>query len=692
MLLRSLIKLLLLSVAFCIEVTVWAQSERTTLTNCLDVLKLTPAAANEQFPVRVRGVVTGYAPESQICFVQDDTAGIYVQPAPWPRELRFGEIVEVEGVTAQGRFSPIIHLAVIRRTGATREVQARRVTADEFNSGRFDCQYIELEAVVQNAIVLGNVVSLQLVAGGSPLSAMIFSLNSPPTNTTDARVKIRGVAGTFYTGEQLTGFGVFLEDPTFLEIVRPPPAPFSQPVRSLNNVHAFSPDGALDHRIQVRGAVTAVWPGDSFFIQDTTGAIRVSPSDAGKMPKAGEVVEVSGFLRNALGLNPSLAHALWRKVGETNVATPKVGALTQLSGGPARGQLVTLEGVVLGVTSSNKVSTLILQEDEQTIRAFSPQPLSPKLNDSVVRVSGVFSTPPESLKSQEKCLLLSGTNAVSVVRSPPVEASSRSASRLLTVASIVAALIMAAVATASYKGLRQSHSQAQANVAQIAEAEREIAQLKDARERLGRDLHDHIIQSIYAIGLSLEDCRQSTGDSGRTESRLKSALVEINDVIRELRNVISGLETNTIQPKEFRTALKSLALTLSHDQSNRIRMDLDQTALDALSPGQATELIHIAREAMSNSVRHGHSQTTSVSLHTHEDLLRFTVEDDGDGFDLQNTEPKGFGLRNMAKRAEDLGAKFTIHAQKGVGTRIVLDIEKQKQHFSQSEPRSRIDR
>jgi signal transduction histidine kinase len=216
----------------------------------------------------------------------------------------------------------------------------------------------------------------------------------------------------------------------------------------------------------------------------------------------------------------------------------------------------------------------------------------------------------------------------------------------------------------------------------LVESEKEIAQLKESRERLGRDLHDNIIQSIYAVGLKLEDCRHSLTDSNRLDSRLKSALTEINDVIRELRNVLGGLESNTIQPKEFRTALKSLALTLGHEKSNRFRLELDQSAIDALNPTQATELIHIAREAVSNSVRHGEAQTTTVSLTPLEDQIRFSIEDDGKGFDPQRTDHTGYGLRNMAKRAENLGAKFTIHAQNGVGTRIVLDIPKQKQHLS----------
>ena len=223
---------------------------------------------------------------------------------------------------------------------------------------------------------------------------------------------------------------------------------------------------------------------------------------------------------------------------------------------------------------------------------------------------------------------------------------------------------------------------------QLRVLEREVSHLKDARERLGRDLHDHIIQSIYAVGLKLEDTRQSFSDPKKTDLGIKTALAEINDVIRELRNLILGLESNTIQPKEFRTALKSLALTLGHAESSRIRLDIDQAAVDALSPLQATELIHVAREAMSNSIRHGRAETTTLGLHPHQDWLRFTVEDDGRGFDPKAMETKGYGLRNMAKRAEELGAKYTITAQEGLGTRIVLDIPKQKQHFSNSEAHS----
>jgi signal transduction histidine kinase len=107
---------------------------------------------------------------------------------------------------------------------------------------------------------------------------------------------------------------------------------------------------------------------------------------------------------------------------------------------------------------------------------------------------------------------------------------------------------------------------------------------------------------------------------------------------------------------------------------------------------QATELVHSAREAISNSVRHGKAQMTTISLHSLEQQLQFTIDDDGCGFKSHEIQEKGFGLRNMAKRAESIGAKFTFASAEGTGTRIVLDIPKQKQHFSSSESRSRINR
>ena len=83
---------------------------------------------------------------------------------------------------------------------------------------------------------------------------------------------------------------------------------------------------------------------------------------------------------------------------------------------------------------------------------------------------------------------------------------------------------------------------------------------------------------------------------------------------------------------------------------------------------------------------------TTFRLEVMEDTIVFIIEDDGCGFNPDKPHGNGFGLRNMAKRAESLGAKFSIFSEEGQGTRVTLDIPRQKQHFSAHEPRTSIDR
>src|SRR5688572_9845102 len=104
-LLRSLGHLLL--IAFCVPVAL-IHGASPTLTNCIQILSLAPEIATQEHPAKVRAVVTCYVPSSQLCFVQDGTAGVYVYPSPWPKDLLPGTIVEVDGTTGAGRFSPIL--------------------------------------------------------------------------------------------------------------------------------------------------------------------------------------------------------------------------------------------------------------------------------------------------------------------------------------------------------------------------------------------------------------------------------------------------------------------------------------------------------------------------------------------------------------------------------------------------------
>jgi signal transduction histidine kinase len=309
------------------------------------------------------------------------------------------------------------------------------------------------------------------------------------------------------------------------------------------------------------------------------------------------------------------------------------------------------------------------------------EPLPLPLKGCRVKLQGAWNSPGNS----EPELLLARSNGIAILSTPPEQGSFDEHKRVLTVAfvGVGTAILMAIIALAAQYRARKIVQGSEGLKKQLADARYETEQMVENRERLGRDLHDHIIQCIYAVGLNVEDCRELLHkEPEKATSRLKTAMMDINAVIRELRNVIMGLESNAIQPKEFRTALKSLALTMGQEHSSRVRVELEPEAIEALTPGLATEMLYISREAMSNAVRHGSAATTTFSLRLVEHGARFIIEDNGKGFDVESSERTGFGLRNMAKRAENLSAKFNISSEPGKGTRIVLDIPIQKQHFS----------
>lgn len=689
--------LLLLCSPFLAQRALFSQGVNP-ITNCSSVLKLSPTEANQNRPVRLRGAVTCYIPASQLCFIQDETAGVYVSPSPWPKELSFGEIVEVQGSTGSGRFSPIVQWATFQRTGKRGNVTPKRISIEELNTGRFDCQLVQIEGVVQSSSFTDSLLTFQLWTGGSSATVLAFGFDREPTNLVDTTVRVKGVAGTLYKDSHLTGFALFLSTPEHLQVRSSGVDSLPRPLRPIRNLVWFSPDGALDHRIRIEGTVTVSWPGEAFFLQDQTGAIHLSPApNAGEAVHPGDLVEAAGFVRD-LTTNPRLQNALSQKKGSKPVPDPLPLAVKELLSKSPSGQYVSTEGTLENVRGAEKDLLLLrIESANELLTAVVKTNGWPELHrGSRVRVTGAWSIPPSELREQTGPVLwLNSSAAVIVLAAPKPSAPAAPArSSVLWIGITICAFLIAGLTIwhARRTGTRISAlKEAEAN--RVADVERELQRLDESRERLGRDLHDRIIQSIYALGLNIDDCAQAVmAEPGKIQARLRAARMDVNAVIGELRSVVLGLETNAIQPREFRTALKSLALALGHDQSNRIRLSIDDDALAALTPVQATELVHIAREAMSNSIRHGSAQTTTFNLEVRDERIKFGVEDDGRGFDVKSAEAKGFGLRNMAKRAENLGANFSISSEEGHGTRILLDIPRQKQHFSTNESRPRIDR
>lgn len=233
-------------------------------------------------------------------------------------------------------------------------------------------------------------------------------------------------------------------------------------------------------------------------------------------------------------------------------------------------------------------------------------------------------------------------------------------------------------------GLRVALAQAQRAEDAAHRSEQQLRRALEARERMAQDLHDGVIQSIYAVGLALERAqRLMTRDSKEAVRQLGASIADLKLVIRDLRGYLVGLEAPISNGRELEAALASLVKTLEGPHHLRVALEVDPLAADQVTPEQAAHLLYIVQEAMSNSLRHSGASTGALSLRLQDGRVRLELQDHGVGFHPQAVKERGHGLRNMAARAQRLGAQLQVLSEPGHGTRVVLDLPKESVHVSQ---------
>lgn len=199
----------------------------------------------------------------------------------------------------------------------------------------------------------------------------------------------------------------------------------------------------------------------------------------------------------------------------------------------------------------------------------------------------------------------------------------------------------------------------------------------DERIRIGRDLHDGIIQGIYAVALSLEDVPELMAeDAGEASSRVDRAIDRLNTTIGEIRTFIVGLGSDVAQIA-IGSRLAGLADEMLLSSGARMALDLDLADVgevdERLSQEAASQLLQIAREALSNAIRHSGAPRARLSLRAQDDQAVLSVEDNGRGFDPSLPRGAGhFGLANLHDRAASVGGTIEISSRIGAGTRIIV--------------------
>jgi signal transduction histidine kinase len=201
----------------------------------------------------------------------------------------------------------------------------------------------------------------------------------------------------------------------------------------------------------------------------------------------------------------------------------------------------------------------------------------------------------------------------------------------------------------------------------------------EERERIGKDLHDSVIQAIYAVGLSLDDVPEMMEEEpDEARRRVERAIDGLDQTIRDIRNFIFGLRPALLDGVDVVEGLAALADEFRVNTMIDVELRAGPTVtVPVIGPDRIAELLAIAREALSNIARHARATRAEIAVEPEPEIagLQIVIADNGVGFDP--AAPRGLGhqgLRNIRTRAISIGATVQVESRPGAGTRIIVRV------------------
>jgi signal transduction histidine kinase len=210
---------------------------------------------------------------------------------------------------------------------------------------------------------------------------------------------------------------------------------------------------------------------------------------------------------------------------------------------------------------------------------------------------------------------------------------------------------------------------------------RRLAVLEE-RERIGMDLHDGTIQSIYGVGLALENARMLLRENPKgSEERLQKAMEDLNHTIRDIRSYILDLRPRQLQGESLLEGLGRLISEFRQNTKVEVSLAAPKESLSDLPQMHAMSLFHICQEALANIAKHAKATKVTIDLWTTIDRVLLEISDNGQGFELDKTNKTvGHGLANMLTRVQNVGGDVDITTASGEGTSILAWVPRLRTH------------
>ena len=661
------------------------------------------------------------------CFSIFDNTGYTIIQEDRPRRERAanpilaGDRIRISGITRRHRQGGVFAAVKSIQTISKGEPKPPpKIQAADFLSGKFDGRPVRMAGIIRDAFrdeIDPAVLFLILESDGENVYAALRMKESDDgifRHFVGAEVSLLALCHLETLGfRRLMGRFLGIENVGDIQITKPPATdPFDVPDMLIPSQLRAQEVAVLGRR-RATGHVIATWHGGNLLLKTADRQIMRVELAEGRQPRRGQHIEVAGLPTTDL-FNVNLTRAIWRPEYEkplmeeapTNVTATALMADDQ---GRTRintsfhGRTIRLQGIVRSLPAiGNNDGRLYMECEKYRIPvdlSSCPDSLADVSVGCRISVTGVCvmeteNWHPNSVFPHVKgfMVVVRTPKDVRIISRPPWWTPKR---LMVVIGVLLAALAGIFLWNRSLNRLaeRRGRELSEESVAHIA------ADLKvGERTRLAIELHDALSQNLTGVSLEIATAAKlvskigergmGNGEQGRVEGELSSrnpqratlhhldiAARSLKSCRDELRNCIWDLRNCALEAADMNDAVRRTLAPFIDGVDLVVRFNVPRTRLP---DDTAHALLRIIRELVQNAIRHGHAKNIKVAGCIEDDLLHFSVADDGDGFDPDNcvgVKQGHFGLQGIRERVNHFGGGMSIESALGAGAKVTISMK-----------------
>ena len=683
------------------------------ITNVHDLAAASKALRIKLAEFDLEATVAATVPGSSKLVLADGNDFALVSTVNEPRvapPVKIGDRVHIRGKLSYTRPNAApANCESIETIGKGNPPIARDVGFREILYGECDWHWVRVSGLVRDVSqseTSEKWVILVLCADGESLNVSMFVGNSPASELSrliGCEIEICGFANP-QTGSWRRYAGRFFQcpDPSLATVRKTPDSPFA--AHHISDLRYRTPSQIASFgRVKAKGVAIARWGEHNALVHARAFGIIHIVCDTDKPPRRGQSIEVAGFPLSNL-FNLTLNHAVWRETSPIAMRDQKVSVFSakdilpkDITQGSRKawlhGRTIRMTGTVYSLPNQRfRKDTLLVENSGQIVSVVDGGDVSAFTGLSIgceVEITGVcaldFKTyQPDRIFPQieDFTIIVQDPGEIRVVSRPSWWTPARLWSFVGTLIACLLGIFAWNIAlrkAAARKGRELMREQ----------LEHEKSRLKTSeRTRLAVELHDSIAQSLTGVSLEIDTAERMSRDaSDGMRAHLRTAANALKACRDELKNCLWDLRSRALESRDMNDAISQ---TLApHLSGSGVQIDF-AVPRARLSDNTAHTILRIVRELVINAVRHGHADEIWIAGSIDGTLLRFSVRDNGCGFDPASApgfSDGHYGLLGIQERVDEFEGEFEIDSNAGSGTTATVSFSLRNESGGASEDR-----